>query len=438
LTFENGFRPDEISEIHVDDQSGVNRITDKQGRKATLTGARVTVAKEAATIEIDVTPVSTGKVIGIVVGPDGQPVEGAVVAIALGSRGGVIALTLLRATSDASGSFAVEGVPIATTKTSSAILKVIVTKKGYAGWDSEDCDLPASDETPRDVGRIRLDKGHSIRLRVVGSQDEPLQGALVTPRGFAADTQATTTDVNGECVLQDLEKGTQQVYVRYGNLSANPKLIVGGPSAEAKIFLKPIPQSPTEQATLPMPVKPGELAPEFKVIEWSDGGTRKLADFRGKVVVLDFWGTWCGSCIKAIPKIKELQVKYKDQPVVFLSIHTAGTDMKQVKEMLRQTEWEIPTGLDEGAGVDDGTTAKRYGVNGYPNFIVVNRGGRVNFNIGAFDRETGEKEVERAAAVLSVAWPPKAGTPEEEVTERRLRIFAYLYSEAIDRALAVP
>src|SRR4029453_366226 len=94
-------------------------------------------------------------------------------------------------------------------------------------------DPPTDAQTPRDVGQIRLGKGHSIRLRVVGPQDEPLVGALVEPSGeYAARAQAVTTDEKGECEIRNLKKGLQQFNARYGNLLAQTKLIVGGPSAQ--------------------------------------------------------------------------------------------------------------------------------------------------------------------------------------------------------------
>ncbi len=64
---------------------------------------------------------------------------------------------------------------------------------------------------------------------------------------------------------------------------------------------------------------PGMPAPDFALPD-SSGNIVRLSDFKGKVVYLDFWGTWCYPCIQDIPDALELQKKYKDKPVVFLYV----------------------------------------------------------------------------------------------------------------------
>jgi thiol-disulfide isomerase/thioredoxin len=66
-------------------------------------------------------------------------------------------------------------------------------------------------------------------------------------------------------------------------------------------------------------LEPGEKAPNFTLKD-ADGNPVKLSDYKGKVVYLNFWGTWCSPCIENIPDALKLQEKYKDKPVAFLYV----------------------------------------------------------------------------------------------------------------------
>src|SRR6185369_8669133 len=64
----------------------------------------------------------------------------------------------------------------------------------------------------------------------------------------------------------------------------------------------------------------GKAAPELH-FKWSSReGVKKLSDLKGKVVVLDFWATWCGPCIASFPNVRELVEHYKDADVVVLVV----------------------------------------------------------------------------------------------------------------------
>ena len=64
----------------------------------------------------------------------------------------------------------------------------------------------------------------------------------------------------------------------------------------------------------------GFAAPEITCKWDSDGKAKKLSDYKGSVVVLDFWATWCGPCIASMPHIRELAAHYKGQKVVILGV----------------------------------------------------------------------------------------------------------------------
>lgn len=75
---------------------------------------------------------------------------------------------------------------------------------------------------------------------------------------------------------------------------------------------------------------PGNPAPDFSLPD-SSGRIRSLSEFKGKIVYMDFWGTWCYPCIQEIPNLMELQKRYADQPIVFLFIALEG-DQDNINE----------------------------------------------------------------------------------------------------------
>lgn len=77
----------------------------------------------------------------------------------------------------------------------------------------------------------------------------------------------------------------------------------------------------TEQAPQPDDgtIRIGKQAPEITATT-IDGNRFQLSDHRGKVVVLEFWATWCGPCVKKMPFMKQLHEKYKDKSLVIVGI----------------------------------------------------------------------------------------------------------------------
>ena len=117
-------------------------------------------------------------------------------------------------------------------------------------------------------------------------------------------------------------------------------------------------------------MKPGEQAPDFKLRNL-DGEYMTLASFKGKYVLLDFWGTWCGWCIKGIPDMKEYYAKYKDR------IEFVGIDCRDTEEKWKEgvAKHELPwTNLYNGDGQE---IVIAYGVQGYPTKIIIDPEGKI-------------------------------------------------------------
>lgn len=438
-----GFRSDQVGSTK--EVEGGVELRDKEGRSAVVKGAKVEVRESAATIVIHIAALPAEKfatVVGRVVDAADRPVEDAEVMVAFHSAGGSAASELATKT-DPEGKFRLS-VPQFQPDQQIAL---VVTKPDFAGMDTEVRAVDVAKAGEVDFGSIKLRPGHSIPIRVLGPDDEPLVGAIVEPSGsYAARSQIGRTGDDGVCILRNLTAGTEVVSARFGTLSARERVpIAAGPNEELVLKV-----SEPRTATAEAPSKPvvrltvGAAAPAWEIAEWTDGRTRKLAGYRGKIVVLDFWGTWCGPCIQMIPAAKQLHEHYKDKDVVFLAIHTAGTDMSLVKRLMKQQEWSVVSGLDKGEDIVSGHTIQAFGVQGFPTIVVIDRQGKVAFNSGLepADRESAIKEMERLAQSIGLPWPldKEDGKDVEKdvLSERLTRLQFAMFSREIDKALAQP
>ena len=149
------------------------------------------------------------------------------------------------------------------------------------------------------------------------------------------------------------------------------------PSAELLSFTKPegaqevksFLEDRTAQAESAHPLV-NKPAPSFD-LETVDGTKFNLASQKGKVVVLDFWATWCGPCTMALPIITEVTSSLKDKDVVFLAVNIQETP-EQIKEFLNKKNLKISVGLDS-----EGKVAEMYQVRGIPQTVIVGKDGNV-------------------------------------------------------------
>jgi thiol-disulfide isomerase/thioredoxin len=137
-----------------------------------------------------------------------------------------------------------------------------------------------------------------------------------------------------------------------------------------------------------------EATPEIKVSQWIDQQPVKLADLRGKVVLLDFWATWCGPCRVSMPKINALSRKYKDRGLVVLGLtefegEADGRELSRAEETEYLRQFKRRQNISYGFGVsEDKETARRYGVVSIPTAVLIDRRGRPRFlTISASDEE---------------------------------------------------
>ncbi len=112
-----------------------------------------------------------------------------------------------------------------------------------------------------------------------------------------------------------------------------------------------------------------------------EGGTAKMSDFAGKVVVLDWWGSWCPPCRAELPHFQALYTKYKDR-VAFVGMNWERPQTPDrvgtVKKFMADNKYDFPVALDH-----DQTAGKAYDIEAFPTVFVIDRKSNILYrNIG--------------------------------------------------------
>jgi peroxiredoxin len=133
--------------------------------------------------------------------------------------------------------------------------------------------------------------------------------------------------------------------------------------------------------------KPADLS--FKVKDM-DGKEVSLAALKGKVILLDFWATWCGPCKVEIPGFVELQTKYKDQGLQVLGF-SVDDPVEKLKPFATQYKMNYPVLV----GRDRNDVQDAYGpLWGIPTTVVIGRDGKIcKRHMGMATKEQFEKEI---------------------------------------------
>lgn len=129
------------------------------------------------------------------------------------------------------------------------------------------------------------------------------------------------------------------------------------------------------------------VAPELSFTDLA-GKKLELSSYRGKVVILNFWATWCEPCRAEIPRFVDLQNKYRDRGLQIIGI-SLDDDPKPVRSFYQQFKMNYPV------AVGDANVAERYGgILGLPVNFVINREGRIHAkHMGDVDISLIEQEI---------------------------------------------
>jgi len=127
----------------------------------------------------------------------------------------------------------------------------------------------------------------------------------------------------------------------------------------------------TAVAALPA-VAPSSAAPDF-TLRTMAGPNLRLAEQRGRVVMVNFWATWCGPCRQEMPQLSRLYEKYRASGFVLLGVNV-DDDARKATELAGKLGVTFPVLLDT-----DKTVSKRYDLSTMPSTVIIDRNGTVRY-----------------------------------------------------------
>ena len=111
--------------------------------------------------------------------------------------------------------------------------------------------------------------------------------------------------------------------------------------------------------------------PHDFTLSFLNGGSGTLSDYKGKVVILNFWATWCPPCRAEMPSMETLYQRYKDQGLEMLAVNLRENNAV-VRQFIRNGGYTFPVLMD-----NDGRTGNTYGIEAIPTSFIIDRDGKI-------------------------------------------------------------
>ncbi len=115
----------------------------------------------------------------------------------------------------------------------------------------------------------------------------------------------------------------------------------------------------------------GKTAPALDLKSWI-GKEQTLAELKGKVVVVDFWATWCPPCMASLPHNVEMVNKFGKKGLTFLGVHESNKGSDKMAKVAKDKKINYPLAVD-----NSNKSTKAYSVSFFPTYVVIDRNGKV-------------------------------------------------------------
>ncbi|MGH9579047.1 MAG: TlpA disulfide reductase family protein, partial [Terriglobales bacterium] len=137
-----------------------------------------------------------------------------------------------------------------------------------------------------------------------------------------------------------------------------------------------------------------------------EGRQHRLADYRGKVVLINFWATWCAPCLAEMPSIGKLRASLAGQPFAVLAVNLAEPESR-IRRFMEQVPLDFPVLLDKDSG-----TAKAWQARILPASFLVGPDGRIRYSVlGEIDWSQDRVRTKVLGLLPRQATPPRAALP---------------------------
>lgn len=138
----------------------------------------------------------------------------------------------------------------------------------------------------------------------------------------------------------------------------------------------------------------GDTAPNFKLPRLETKGNIQLKSYRGKVVYVDFWASWCGPCRVSLPELNTLRKKYRKQGFEVIAINL-DEEKEEAMAFLKEFPVAYPTARDI-----EGSTPDQYGLQGMPTAYLIDKKGKVALVHEGFKKTDSQELSSHIASLL--------------------------------------
>jgi thiol-disulfide isomerase/thioredoxin len=142
-------------------------------------------------------------------------------------------------------------------------------------------------------------------------------------------------------------------------------------------------------------------APDFSIVTLGKEFVT-LADLRGKVVVLDFWGTWCPPCVQAVPSLRDLQKKHAKDPFLLVGVSSDNSE-QLVRDFTGRNQMEWVQFWDR-----DRKIQQLFDVRAWPTYIVIDDEGIVRFRTSGTTAQATARLSDEIRKILKAAKTPRS------------------------------